>query len=180
MNETREVGELLRWQAARAARQAPPPPRAAALLEQIRPWWERWPERFRQLADSLAALDVRYGHAATDPRPNRDGFLVPTVVVRTQAEDRTHSSILYFAISGGRLRLRFQVMPAPDVLPTKAEVTFVDAATARALLVAPVEAASSGEYRVEAELPEKVAAAWCDLKVTDRMPFHLIVQQVEA
>lgn len=180
MNAKTNFSKWLERQQSHAALDAPPAPRGFELLDRVRPWWERWPERFRALAEPLAAMEVHYGRAASGDDPKREGYPVPTVIVRTQAEDRGLARILYFSIADRRLRLRFQMGPDDAVPPENAEVTFVDAASSRPLFAVALEPASGGRFRVEAELTSELAEAWKAFKVTDRMPFHLIIQQASS
>jgi hypothetical protein len=169
------VGQVLRWRLARAEREAPPPPRAARLLELVRPWWKTWPERFRMQAERLARIEAAYAYAATEPARGRSGYPVPTLI--THAEElETFARVMYLAVRGGRLRLRFQ-LEAPVAKPEEAfEVTFVSDA-ARPIFSC-YAMASMNEYRVDAELSEELSAAWEALKVTDRMPFRFLLRPV--
>ncbi len=180
MSENPNFGKWLHNHQSFVARQAPPPPRASELLERIRPWWERWPERFKALATPLSAMEVHYGLAASSEEGIREGYPVPTVIVRTRAEARALARIVYFVVADGRLRLRFQMSHPESVLPAEAEVTFVEAVSGRPLFAVPLAPAVGGRYRIEAELSSELAQAWTAIKVTDRMPFHLIIQQTDA
>ena len=176
MNSKIPIEELLRWRLARAEADAPPPPRAARLLEVARPWWEIWPEQFRSLVEGLGQAQVAYGHAMAEPGQPRTAHPVPTVIVRTGEESQTSASVLYFSIISGRLRLRFQIDPAQGQSEPAFEVTFIAAGTAIPLFSAHATLSVGNEYRLDAELPEKVAAGWEQMKVTDRMPFRLILR----
>ena len=170
------IEELLRWRLARAEAEAPPPPRAARLLELARPWWEIWPEQFRSLVERLGQVQVAYGHAMVEPRQSRTAHPVPTLIVRAGEESQAFASVLYFSIGNGRLRLRFQINPAPAQSDPVFEVTFVAAATAIPLFSSQATLSVENEYRLDAELPEEIAADWEQMKVTDRMPFRLILR----
>ena len=56
------------------------------------------------------------------------------------------------------------------------EATFVADESARPLLCAPAILSVESEYRIDAELPEELAQGWERLKVTDRLPFRLILR----
>jgi hypothetical protein len=170
------IEELLRWRLARAEAEAPPPLRATRLLELARPWWETWPEQFRSLVERLGQVQVAYGHAMAEPRQSRTAHPVPTLIVRAGEEFQAFASVLYFRIGRGRLRLRFQIDPAHRQSDSAFEVTFVAAATAIPLFSSHATLSVENEYRLDAELPEKVASEWQQMKVTDRMPFRLILR----
>ena len=170
------VEELLRWRLARAEAEAPPPPRAARLLELARPWWEILPEQFRSLVERLGQVQVAYGHAMADPRQPRTAHPVPALIVRAGEEVQAFASVLYFRIGSGRLRLRFQIDPAHGQSDPAFEATFIAAATAIPLFSSRATLSVENEYRLDAELPEKISADWAQMKVTDRMPFRLILR----
>jgi NAD dependent epimerase/dehydratase family enzyme len=84
--------------------------------------------------------------------------------------------VLYFNIGSGRLRLRFQIDAAHGQSDPAFEVTFISAGSAIPLFSSRATLSVQNEYRLETELPEKVAAEWEQTKVTDRMPFRLILR----
>ena len=176
MNDKMPIEELLRWRLARAEAEAPPPPRAAHLLELARPWWEVWPEQFRSLVERLGQVEVAYGHAMAKPGQCRTAHPVPTLIVRAGEEVHTSASVLYFSIGSGRLRLRFQIDPSHGQSEPAFEVTFIAGPTAIPLFSSHATLSVENEYRLDTELPEKVAAEWEQIKVTDRMPFRLILR----
>ena len=172
------IEQLLRWRLAHAESEAPVPPRAARLLEAVRPWWEVLPERFEQLVQRLATIQVAYGHAMAEPvqaGSDRD-HRVAVLVVRGTEELECSARILYFAIRDGQLRLRFELQRAPGDMPPWVEVTFVSEGSGRPLFSAPASVSVEKEYRLEAELPAELAEVWDRLKVTDRMPFRFIIR----
>ena len=170
------IEELLRWRLAKAEAEAPPPLRAARLLELARPWWEIWPEQFRSLVEHLGQVQVAYGHAMAESRQSRTAHPLPTLIVRAGEEFQAFASVLYFSIGNGRLRLRFQIDPAHGQSDPVFEATFIAASTAIPLFSAHATLSVENEYRLDAELPDKVAAEWAQMKVTDRMPFRLILR----
>jgi len=170
------IEELLRWRLARAEAEAPRPPRAARLLELARPWWEVWPEQFRSLVERLGQVQVGYGHAMAEPTQSRTARPVAALIVRAGEEFQASASVLYFSIEGRRLRLRLQIDPAHGRSDPAFEVTFIAAATSIPLFSSHATLSVENEYRLDAELPEEVAADWGEMKVTDRMPFRLILR----
>jgi hypothetical protein len=169
------VEQLLRWRLARAEAEAPPAPRATHLLELARPWWERWPERFQLLVERVGRIQTAYGYAMAEPSRTRCGHPVAALVVRAAAELETSARVLYFNVRDGRLRLRFQL----DATPRQAQefdVTFINDKDQRPLLCARATWSVDCEYRVDTEISEELARDWEPLKVTDRMPFRLILR----
>jgi len=170
------IEELLRWRAARAEAEAPPAPRAARLLEMARPWWEIWPVRFQSFVERLGRIQVAYGHAMAEPLQSHSGHPVPALIVRAVEELETSVRVLYLNVRDGRLRLRFQLEAATMQAQERFEVTFVSDKPERPLLSAPAIFSLDGEYRIDTELSEELAHGWEQLKVTDRMPFRLILR----
>jgi hypothetical protein len=107
---------------------------------------------------------------------DRSGYPVPAVMVRATEELETSVRVLYFAIREGRLRLRFQLDAAVGDAHETFEVTFIADASARPLLSDNATLSVDNEYRIDAELSEELARDWASLKVTDRMPFRLILR----
>jgi hypothetical protein len=172
--------QLLQWRLAQAEAEAPPAPSAARLLELARPWWETWPEHFRSLVERLSAIQVQYGHAMAETRPSRAGHLIPTLLLQAGEETTTFARILYLEIRGSRLRLRFQLDPPPEDLGQSLEVVFICNASQQPVLAGTATLAVDHEFRVDAELTTELARAWETLKVTDRMPFRLMLRTSPA
>jgi hypothetical protein len=175
------VEQLLRWRVAQSAPGAPPAPRAADLLELARPWWERWPDRFRARADRLARMPLAYGFAMAASGRERRGYPVP--VLLAHAEDReTYAHVLYFNVRDRDLRVRLELDLGPghgdpSVDPVSSyEATFVDDESERPLLVGHAVQSANGEYRIEVALTEALADSWSSVRATDRMPFRLILR----
>ena len=176
MNKNLTIEPLLQWRLAQAEAEAPPAPRAARLLELARPWWESWPERFQLLVARVGRIQIAYGHAMTEPIRGGGGYPVPALILRTAEELETSVQVLYFAVRDGGLRLRFQLDAATGLSQESFEVTFVADNPARPLLSAQAARSLDNEYRIDAELAEDLAKDWAPLKVTDRMPFRLILR----
>ena len=170
------VEQLLRWRLERAEAEAPPAPRAARLLELARPWWETWPERFQSFVGRLSTIQVAYGHAMADATPSRGGYPVPTLLVNVAEEVEATARVLYLSVRDGRLRLRFQIETAASKMEPTFEATFVSNEGSRALFSAPATCSVDNEYRVDTELTVELARSWEQLRVTDRMPFGLILR----
>lgn len=168
--------QLLRWRLKRLEDQAPAAPRASRLLETVRPWWETWPEQFPQLLHRLMGIQIAFGHAMSEAPGARRGFPVPALVVRGREEMETSVRMLYLDVRENRLRLRFHWECPSEALPNLFEATFISEQTSRPLFSAPALRSVDGEFRVDAELPENLAAEWASLKVVDRMPFRLILR----
>ena len=176
MNTEFTVEQLLRWRLARAAANAPRAPRAAQLLAMTRPWWETWPEKFQSLVDRVGTIQIAYGHAMAEPGNARTGHLVAALVVRAGEELETSARILYFNIRDGRLRLRFQLDATVGQAPESFEVAFITEKSAAPLVSTEAILSVDSEYRVDAEISDELARSWELLKVTDRMPFRLILR----
>jgi hypothetical protein len=147
------------------------------LLELARPWWETWPERFQSLVQRLGKLEVAYGHAMAELR--QAGHLVPTLIFRTAEEFETSARVLYISLRDGQLRLRFQLGTEPVHYAHIYEVTFVSNTNALPLFSAQAPCSVDSEYYLTAELPEDLLKDCEHLKVTDAMPFRMILRPVE-
>ena len=170
------ISQLLRWRLTQAEADAPPAPRAALLLEMVRPWWETWPEQFRSLAHRLGRIQVAYGYAMAASRPSRGGFPVPALVALASQEFEARASVLYLNVRNGRLMFRFQLDADGAQLPQNLEATFVAESSGQPLLSALATLSVDTEYRIDTELPATAAHEWEQLKVTDRMPFRLLLR----
>jgi hypothetical protein len=176
MKTNMPIEQLLRWRLSRAEAEAPPAPRAARLLALARPWWETWPEQFRSMVERLGKIQIAYGHAMAEPRPSRGGHPVPALIIRTREELETSVRVLYLNVRAGRLRLRFQVDAPLGQEQNSLDVTFVCNTSQRPVVSARASLSVDNEYRIDVELPEELARNWEPLKVTDRMPFRLILR----
>jgi hypothetical protein len=172
------LAELLRWRLDQAETEAPPAPRAARLLDSIRPWWERYPEEFRSAVKRLGDIQVAFGHAMAEPRKSSGGYPVPVLIVDGMQEMEASARILYFEARGGRVRLRFQLEGAKIPTEQSFEVTFVSHSTDKPLFVAMAVRSADNAYRIDASLSEELEMGWNDVKVTDRMPYRLILHPV--
>src|SRR5262245_6510387 len=168
------ITELLRWRLARAEAEAPRAPRGAQLLELSRPWWETWPERFQKMVDRLSQIQVAYGHAMAETGVARTGHPVSTLIAHSSPVETT-ARVLYIEIREGRLRLRFQLDKAACQEQPAFETTFVSK-TNKPLFIANAARSVDSEYRVETEMPAEVAKDWAVVRVTDQMPFSLILR----
>ncbi|HVY68277.1 MAG TPA: hypothetical protein VHH73_00010 [Verrucomicrobiae bacterium] len=176
MNKPINLEELLKWRLKQAEADAPAPPRAARLLELARPWWEAWPVQFQSLVERLGRMQVAYGHAMTEPVAGRGGHPVPVVVVSATGERETSARVLYFSAREGRLRLRFQLEAALPGGESGFEATLIANANGQRMLSASVTRSLENEYRVDTELSPALTVEWGQLKVTDRLPFGLILR----
>ncbi len=174
------IKELLRWRLAQAEADAPRAPSAAQLLELSRPWWETWPQKFQTLAELLGKIQVAYGHAMAETRNARTGHPVSTLIVHSSAPVETTACVLHIDVRQGRLRLRFQMDKAACQELAAFETTFVAAGKDKPLFMAQATRSVDSEYRVETELPDDLANAWSGVRVTDEMPFSLILQPTNA
>ena len=169
------IKELLRWRLAQAEAGAPPAPRAAKLLALVRPWWETWPEQLQLLVERLGKMEVAYGHAMASV-PSRCSYPVPAVLVLQGEELEATVRVLYLTVRSGQLRLRFQIEATAFEMESDFEVTFVSTGNSQQLFCATATQSLGNEYRVDADLPAELVESWKELKVTDRMPFALILR----
>jgi hypothetical protein len=173
------IQQLLRWRLERAEENAPAPPRAALLIELARPWWERCPDVFRALAERLQQIPGdSFAHAMAEPQRGHPGHVVPTLITTNSGEREVYARILYFNIRDGQLRLRFHLEASTDLWQDSFEATLVAPGGDSPLLSQRAERSVDGEFHFEAGLPEELAESWQSLKVTDRMPFRLILRPV--
>jgi len=170
------LSQLLRWRLWQAEAEAAPAPHAARLLEMVRPWWERWPEQFRSLAGRLGQMQMAYGHAMAESRPSRRGFPVPALVALAQQEFEACVRVLYLKVRNGRLMFRFQLDGVAARVPERLEATFVAEPTSQPLFSALATLSVDAKYRIDAPLPAEWAREWKQLKVTERMPFRLLLR----
>jgi hypothetical protein len=170
------VEQLLRWRAAYAGAEAPPAPRGAHLLELVRPWWETWPEQFQSLVDRIQRIQMAYGHAMAEGKPSGAGYSVPTMLVHDGKDLEISARMLYINVRADRLRLRFQLDGSPANPEKALEVTFVATQTGQPLLCAQAVVSVDSEYRMDTQISMELARDWESLKVTDRMPFRLILR----
>ena len=170
-----DIEQLLRWRLERAESDAPPPPAGLHLLDRARPWWELWPERFAAQTRRLGAIQISYGYAMSQLQHGHSGHPVPALISRDDGEMESPVRVLYMSVRDGKLRLRFQLDPVPRV-ERGLEVTFISEEALQPILSAYASLSVDGEYRLDADLPEELAANWESLKVTDRMPFRFILR----
>ena len=167
---------LLRWRVARAENEAPPAPRARRLLEEAQPWWDTWPERFHALIERVARMDVAYGHAMTDLGHARTGHPVTALVDHMGQELETFVQVLYLSLRDRRFCFRFHLNANVQPVVESFEATFISEEKKAPVLSAQAMRSVDSEYRVELQVPEELAREWGNLKVTDRMPFRLILR----
>ena len=170
------IEQLLRWRLAQAEKAAPPAPRAARLLEQARPWWETWPERFQSLVQRLGRIQVAYGHAMTEPSHGRSGYPVATLIVLGSQELEASVRVLYLNVRNGRLSFRFQLNASVQPIADNFDTTFISEDSQSPVLSAQATRSVDREYRIDMDLSDELAKKWEGLKVMDRMPFRLILR----
>jgi len=176
MNIEKQVAALLQWRATQALDEAPPAPRAARMLALAQPWWATWPEQFQRLSERLGRIPMAYGHAMANPPKPRRAHPVPALIVRGDGEIEASASVLYLSVREGRLRVRFQLSPEAMSADASFDVTFVSSEGARPFFAALAARSVDKEYSLDAEIPAALARDWLHLKVTDVMPFRLILR----
>jgi hypothetical protein len=169
------IEQLLRWRLALAEAEAPPALRAARLLELARPWWEQYPERFQCLLQSLMSVEVGVGQRVAGTPLLCTQHPVPTLIVRANEQFGTSVQVLYLSVSESQLHFRFAVDGEGNLLEEDFEVTFVSNSPAKPLFLAEARRLVEIEYRLDAGIPPQLTEQWASLKVTDPMPFRLIL-----
>src|SRR6185369_1316327 len=106
------------------------------------------------------------------------GHPVSTLIAHSSAPVETTARVLYIEVRATRLRLRFQLDKAACQEQPAFETTFVS--TNKPLFIAQASRSVDSEYRVETELPPEVAKHWLGVRVTDQMPFSLILRPSNA
>jgi hypothetical protein len=173
------IEQLFRWRLARAEADAPPAPRGAELVELARPWWERWPERFRAQLARVRQMPVVYGYAMSVTEGGRRGHPVPTLL--SLADDvETYTRVTYISVRDARLRMRFQLEGFSGMPHDAFDTTFVSDASEIPLCSALAVRSHADEYRVDIDLPDDLLRHWAELRVTDRMPFRMILRPTDA
>ena len=179
MNRGVTVEQLLRWRLRHAEFDAPTAPKAEHLLELARPWWERWPERFRTQVLRLEQMPMAYGYAMSASERERRGHPVPTLIADTE-DVETYTRVTYINVREARFRMRFQVEGA-TIHPHHAfDAVFVSNAAETPLCAAVAVRSHADEYRVDVDLPDHLVQTWSTLRVTDQMPFRMILRPTAA
>jgi hypothetical protein len=168
--------EYFRWRLEQMKAEAPAAPSAAELFERALPWWERWPERFRLLVGQLEAIRTDHDHNGDHPNPGPEGYAVPSLIVRGEAEIKGFARVLDFKILDAKLHFRFQLAPPLAPGDSSLEVTFISDMDARVLLFTQALGLGETGYIVCARLPPELVRDWALLKETDILPFRLILQ----
>lgn len=175
MNNPITLADVLHWRLAEAEASAPPPPRATRLLDLARPWWETYPEKYKAFADRFSSFRIRYGHALVDPAAAALAHPVPVLIVQSDGERETSAQLLYLTTSESTIRLRFELAES-NLGEGAFESTFIDQKTLQPLFTAEVRGSIGNEYGLESPLPDYLGLKWMSLKVTDQMPFLLILR----
>jgi hypothetical protein len=168
------IERLLRWRLALAAADAPPPPRAALLLQLARPWWEVWPHRMRARLEQLRRMPAALGYAMAAVPPAGRGHPVATILALGE-DVEAYAQVHYFSVRDGQLRFRFMLDHPAATQTEQFEATFIADGDMPSPFAAPAHRAPNGEFRLDVELPDELASAWGTLRVTDPMPFRLIL-----
>jgi hypothetical protein len=165
---------LLNWRLEKAKAGALRAPTAARLLALTQPWWETSPEQFRLAVQRLQSIEIPQTHTKSQSSSSRARDAVPALIIGPTEELETSVRILRLDLNDGRLQLSFQ---CPGAAEQKFEVTFVSEFTSKPVLYALAARSLSGEYWLEAELAPEAEE---ELKVTDLVPFRLILRPVAS
>jgi hypothetical protein len=123
----------------------------------------------------LSKIQIAFGHAMAEPHSLRTSHPVPALIVHAVEEVEGSARILYLNVRNRHLHLRFQLDATPVQGDHDFDVTFVSDPAAQPIFSARAAKSVESEYRLSAVIPEEVARDWEQLKVTDRMPFRLIL-----
>jgi hypothetical protein len=175
MNKEKPHDTFLHWRLNRAELAAPPPPNSDLLIERLRPWWEAWPEKLAAMRGQLANLRVTYGHAAVAATPDRTHVPVPTIFVDDDGPTGTVAKLVFLSLRDRTLRIRFEIDGLPTDGASDLEITMIADLSPHSVVSAEASPVAPGEYRAEVDLPSELAEQWAELKVSDRMPFGLIL-----
>jgi len=175
MNTEVSLEQLLRWRLTLAEAEAPPALRAARLLELVRPWWERYPERFQRLLPSLMSLELGVRQRAARTRLACAQHPVRALLVRSNEPFGTKVRVLFLSVRASQLHFRFTLDEECSLLEEDFEVTFVSNSPAKPLFLAEARRLSEIEYRLDTGIPPELTEEWAGLKAADPMPFRLIL-----
>ncbi len=174
MMRDHSIEDLLRWRLAQAEAEAPPPPRASHLLELAQPWWETWPQRMRSRLERLHRMPATLGFAQEVTPPPLRGHPVATILALGE-DVEAYAWVLYLSVRDGTLRMRFVLQDRAATNADVLDATIIADAGTQAPFSGRATRAPNDEYRIDVELPESLAQDWERLRVTDRMPFRLIL-----
>ena len=179
MKSEQELGHVMRWVLHQSMEQAPSAPTADELLGQSQPWWETKAERFQKLVERLRTIQVAYGHASPVRPDGRDGQPVACILVRTDEETEILARPIYFSVRQGRLRFRFRFEATPPLNDPALELTFSVNEPGQTVFSATAHRSVENEYSLEVPLPPDLSDRWQGMKVTQPMPFRLIVRPID-
>jgi hypothetical protein len=173
------IKELLHWNLTQSEASAPPAPSARRLLEAARPWWEARSEQFQAWAEQLGRIQIPHGETRTKLKTSSTGHLVAVLMIHRAENIETSARVIYMRVRDGRLRLRIRMKNIPLKALRDVEVTFVNSLSLP-LFSGAATSLKNKEYRLDVELPERLACDWAQVKVKDRMPFRLLVLSSET
>jgi hypothetical protein len=175
MSKKTPLEQLLRWRLKQAEAGAPPPPKAAQLLQSARPWWEKRPKDFRSQMGHLRKFQSANSHAATNKRRKGNGILVPALLVCKEVESENYALVTHLNLLETKLRLRFKLETKLPSVEQNLEVTFISNATLTPMFYVTTTVLADNTFQIDTELPVEIAKDWEQLKLTDPMPFGLII-----
>lgn len=173
------IGEMLSWCLDEAERDAPLPPKASWLLKQERAWrwWEEVPSLFEKGARALIQVDV-LGHIEGKPQVMEPPG-VRLCILHEEPPKVISAPILAIQVQNGKLVLRLKVETSWNPSGSHHQFVFVSPEE-KFLFAVDAELVDSYEFRIEAQLPEDLAASWENLKLGREMPFMLIIRPGES
>jgi hypothetical protein len=105
---------------------------------------------------------------------------VPALIAGAEEEVESSAHLLYLQVRNGRLRLRFHLDAALEPAPHAFDVTFVPETPVEAPFSAPAVLSLDREYHLDVELPEGIAKRWEGWKVSQRIPYRMILRPGET
>jgi hypothetical protein len=175
MSKKIPLEQLLHWRLKQAEAAAPPPPKAAQLLQSARPWWKKRPKEFRSKVEHLRTFQSTLSHSTNNKRRKANNILVPALLVYNEIESGVYASIKHFRVLETKLHLSFGLETKMSLVDHNLEVTFISNVTPAPMLDATATISADNTFHLETELPVEIAKEWEQLKLTNPMPFGLII-----
>jgi hypothetical protein len=125
-------------------------------------------------------MDIAFGHAMTDSSHARTGYPVTALVDHAGEELETFARVLYLSLRDRRLCFRFHLNANFQPAVESFEATFISEDKMAPVLSASAARSVDNEYRVDLQVSEELAREWGNLKVTDRMPFRLLLRSTSS
>ena len=131
--------------------------------------------------EHLRKFQSAHSHAATNKRRKGTGVPVPALLVYKEVESEIYALVTHLSLLETKLRLRFKLETKLSPVDQNLEVTFISNATLTPMFYVTTTVSADDTFHIETELPVEIAKDWEQLKLTNPMPFGLIIHSnVEA